>query len=478
MNRLSEKQLLITTIGITVLLCGGLGFLIWRDLNAVRSEETRTTELRAQITDAEREIGQIAAREYRVISDREMADKEVTFLPEESEIETFWEVLERFAVESGVRISEITPNSSRTDSKAKGPIDSVSQVLALRGTVDEFLRFINFVENYDRIINVTEYSINAGETADEDGKVRHGIKLALTTFTYSKKIANTIVSIQSYEKKREHPEVKKWLSRIKIQEKETYTLRTSLGRRDPFENVRRQVQVDVDDGMDRAAQQEMVDNLIEMVRTLQEGIEIEDHLRKIKDLFRLAQQVKENREAMAQLARLLDQVRLENLIRVRELQERFRTEVQVPFLELQERLAKVREEEPRMTLGMVEEIRGRALKAFEAREWKKVEETVRNFMDVSRGGDWVEEEARSLVVEINDLLRRSQVIERFEKRSIEISSILYAPNAVSIAVINRKQFIEGDALDGDGRVIVFEIGENYVIFETEGVEIKRTQNGR
>jgi len=477
-NRLSEKQLLITTIGITVLLCGGLGFLIWRDLNAVRQEEARTTELRAQITDAEREIGQIAPREYRVISDREMADKEVTFLPEESEIETFWEVLERFAVESGVRISEITPNTSRTDSKTKGPIDSVSQVLSLRGTVDEFLRFINFVENYDRIINVTEYSINAGENADEDGKVRHGIKLALTTFTYSKKIANTIVSIQSYEKKREHPEVKKWLSRIKIQEKETYTLRTSLGRRDPFENVRRQVQVDVDDGMDRAAQQEMVDNLLEMVRTLQEGLEIEDHLRKIKDLFRLAQQVKENREAMAQLARLLDQVRLENLIRVRELQERFRTEVQVPFLELQERLAKVREEEPRMTLGMVEEIRGRALKAFEAREWKKVEETVRNFMDVSRAGDWVEEEARSLVVEINDLLRRSQVIERFEKRSIEISSILYAPNAVSIAVINRKQFIEGDALDGDGRVIVFEIGENYVIFETEGVEIKRTQTGR
>ncbi|NJN14213.1 MAG: type 4a pilus biogenesis protein PilO [Planctomycetes bacterium] len=478
MNRLSEKQLLILTIGITVLLCGGIGFLIWKDLESVKEEEEQTSNLRTQIDTAEREIAQTAAREYRVISDREMADKEVAFLPEESEIETFWEVLERFAVESGVRISEITPSTSRGDSKSKGPIDSVSQVLSLRGTVDEFLRFLNFVENYDRIINVTEYSIGAGEVKDEDGKVRHGIKLALTTFTYSKKIANTIVSIQSYDKKKEHPEVKKWLSRIKIQEKETYTLRTSLGRRDPFENVRQRIEVTDNPLVDRAAQQEMVENLVEMIRTLQEGLEIEDHLRKIKDLFRLAQQLKENRESLAQLARLIDQVRGENLVTVRELQERFRTDVQLPFLEIQERLSKVQEDEPRMTLAMVEETRARAFKLFEARDWRKVDELVRNFMDVSRGGDWVEEDARSLVVEINDLLRRSQVIEKFEKRKIDISSILYSPNAVSIAVVNRKQFIEGDALDGDGRVIVFEIGENFVIFETEGVEIKRTLNGK
>jgi len=39
----------------------------------------------------------------------------------------------------------------------------------------------------------------------------------------------------------------------------------------------------------------------------------------------------------------------------------------------------------------------------------------------------------------------------------------------------RQQIGEGDALDADGRVLVVEIGENYVIFETEGVDIKRNQ---
>ena len=45
MNRLSEKQLLILTIGIAVLLTGGLGYLIWSDLQAVREEEQKIKSL-------------------------------------------------------------------------------------------------------------------------------------------------------------------------------------------------------------------------------------------------------------------------------------------------------------------------------------------------------------------------------------------------------------------------------------------------
>ena len=37
-------------------------------------------------------------------------------------------------------------------------------------------------------------SLSAGEAPDEDGKQRHAIRLALTTFTYSKKIASTAAS--------------------------------------------------------------------------------------------------------------------------------------------------------------------------------------------------------------------------------------------------------------------------------------------
>jgi len=472
-SRLSEKQLLILTIGITVLLLSGLSWLIWSDLEAVEEEEAKIEQLEGQIAAAEKEIATIPEREYRVIADREIADKEVAFLPSEEDIESFWEVLERFADEAGIRISEISP--SNMGRRGKGTIQSVPQMLTVRGTIDEFLRFINLVENYERIINVTEYNINAGKEADEDGKVRHGIKLALTTFTYSKRIANTIVSIPQYEKKRQQPAVKRWLSKIKIQEKESYTLRTSLGRRDPFVSARRKIEElgDPETGADRERAEARLESLAESVRTLAADIDIEDTLRERKDIFRLAQQVKENREKMGELARRIDRMRQDKLIRDAILAERFRAEVIVPFDRIKARIELIETEQAPMPLNEVKARYGSIAKKFDEQKWDAVRKGVRTFLDLTRDGDHVVDEARPLVEKIIDLLRRSNVIREFEKKKIVITAIIYSERGMSLAIINAKTKSEGDALDADGRVVIAEVGEDYVIFETEGVEIKK-----
>ncbi|MHC4952690.1 MAG: type 4a pilus biogenesis protein PilO [Planctomycetota bacterium] len=477
MSRLNEKQLLLLTIGVTVLILGGLGWLIWSDLQAVEEEEDKIDQLKQRIAAAETEIATIPEREARVIADREIADREVAFLPSEEDIESFWDVLERFADESGVRISEISPSRGSGRAK-KGPIQTVPQVLTVRGTVDEFIRFINLVENYDRIINVKEYSISSGRDADEDGKIRHGIQLALTTFTYSKKIANTIVSIPQYEKKRQLPEVKRWLSKIKIQEKESYTLRTSLGRRDPFVNARREA--DTSDGPEAGADREraeaLLEGLSESIRTLIADLDVEDELRARKDIFRLAQQVKENRESVHVLSRRIDQMRQEKIFRDPRLSERFTAEVLEPFESIRERIQARDDEQPPMPLSEVKARYETIAKAFDERKWPEVRKGVRSFLDLTREGQHVSEEARTLVEKIVDFQRRSDVIREFAKQKIEITAIIYSPNALSLAIINGKTKSEGDALDTDGRVVIAEVGEDYVIFETEGVEIKRLKS--
>ena len=475
MGRFSEKQLLILTISISFLLSAGLGFLIWRDFRTIEEEQQTIEDLKTQIEAAEGEIKQIPAREHRVIANREISDKEVAFLPEETEIESFWEVLWRFAEESGVQISEITPNVGRRTGKG-GTISEVRQLLSVRGHIDEFIRFINHLENYDRIINVVEYSVRRGDVADEDGKVRHGIRLQLSTFTYSKKIANTIVSITHYEKKREHPEVKQWLSKIKLQEKETYTLRTSLNRRDPFVNIRKPILKagpGPSDGPKIREQEQIVDQLVEMVRSLKEGLDIEDHLRKIKDLFRLAQQQADNREAFTRLKARIDDVQRQKMIKAPALIERMSLEVLQPFNEIKERMGKMQESEPKRSVAEVQEWLTKTKKAFDERNWMEVSKLVHDFRELTKDGERVEDDARSMVAQITGYLKSSQVIQRFEKRRISISTILYSPNQLSVAIINGKQYQAGDALDGDGTVVIVEIGENYVIFETEGVEIKR-----
>jgi Tfp pilus assembly protein PilO/uncharacterized protein YheU (UPF0270 family) len=478
-SRLTEKQLLFLTIGIGVLLAGGLGFLIWSDVKTIGEERATIADLQKQIKAAEGEIALIPQREHRVIANREISDREVAFLPEAEEIENFWEVLERYAEESGVQISEIAPSNSnrRTRRGQKATtISQVPQVMSLRGSVDEFLRFINMIENHDRIINVVEYSITSGDAADDDGFVRHAIRLGLNTFTYSKKITSTIVSISKYEEKREHPEVKKWLSRIKIQEKETYTLQPSLHRRDPFVSIRHRPakpgQVTADEP-NRAVQEGTIDNLVELVHTLLEGLDYEEELQKRGDLWRLQAQRRENRLVYRELNQEIPSAR--NDISIPELQERLKLEVIAPWNDVQKRMDELDKGNPALTRAQVQEWLDKVMKFFDERKWEDVEAEVRAFKDASKQGQHVAAEARELVVRIDDLRRRARVIQNFEKRNIKISTILFSPDGQSVAVINGKQMVEEDSLDTEGLVIVMEIGENYVIFETEGVEIKRMQ---
>ncbi len=479
MNRLTEKQLLIVTIGITLLLTGGLGFLIWSDLKSIEDEELKTTNLKGQIAAADAEILKREEREYRVIANREISDREVAFMPEAAEIENFWDVLERFSVESGVEISEIVPNAARSGGRKKkgkvSTIQSVPQILSLRATTAEFLAFINLLENYERIINVVEFSLSGGKAPDPDGKVRHNIKLMLTTFTYSKKIASTIVSINNYEKKKEHAKVKQWLSRIKIQAKETYTLRTSIGRRDPFVSVRRLPVTtqgpEVSNAEQRARQEQMLEQLVSLVEALADGLDYQEELQKRGDLWRLQAQIKENKEIVSDLNSLLSKAQKE--ITIPELAERLRKEVVDPFERLKKRMGEIIDNNPKMTLDQVTEVRTRVANLFDQRGWGKLGDEVGDFLDASKNGKHVSDEARELVIEILDFRRKAKVIQGFDKRKIEISTIIYSKTGNSIAVINNKTYSEGDALDTNGQIIVVEIGEDHVIFETEGVEIKK-----
>jgi len=307
--------------------------------------------------------------------------------------------------------------------------------------------------------------------------VRHGIRLALTTFTYSKKIASTIVSIPKYEEKKENPEVKKWLSRIKIQEKETYTLQPALGRRDPFVSIRKRPAISTGPGADdvnRPNQIAMIENLIGALAVLNEGLDYEEELQKRGDLWRLQAQKKENRDLYRQLS---DEIPLaQKEITFPDLQDQLKREVLAPWAEIQKRIEAIVQGNPKLTRDQVNEWLNRVQTLFDEKQWADVESQVRQFSDASRKGQHVQEDAKDLVQKIFDMQRSAKVIQAFEKKSIKISTILYSPNGMSVAVINGRQMSEGDALDEQGTIIVVEIGENYVIFETEGVEIKRGQN--
>jgi len=218
----------------------------------------------------------------------------------------------------------------------------------------------------------------------------------------------------------------------------------------------------------------VIENLIGALAVLNEGLDYEEELQKRGDLWRLQAQKKENRDLYRQLS---DEIPLaQKDIAFPDLQDQLKREVLAPWTEIQKRIEAIVQGNPKLTKDQVNEWLNRIDVLFENHQWTEVESQARQFSDASRKGQHVEDDAKDLVQKIFEMQRSAKVIQGFEKKSIKISTILYSPNGMSVAVINGRQMSEGDALDEQGTIIVVEIGENYVIFETEGVEIKRGQN--
>jgi hypothetical protein len=220
-------------------------------------------------------------------------------------------------------------------------------------------------------------------------------------------------------------------------------------------------------------QEGLIENILELVRTLQQGLTFEEELQRRGDLWRLTAQRKENRETYATASESIATANKE--ITVPELRERFKKDVQVPWTAIQKRMEEMKNQNPKLTPAQVQEWVDKISKLYDEKKWAEVENECRAFRDASKNGQHIEDDAKDLVQRIFEFQRSAKVIDTFDKRKIQITTILYSPNGVSVAVINGKQMTVGDALDADGQVVVVEIGENYVIFETEGVEIRKTQ---
>ena len=214
----------------------------------------------------------------------------------------------------------------------------------------------------------------------------------------------------------------------------------------------------------------IIDNIVDLVTTLQQGLTLEEQLMQRGDLWRLTAQRKENADYYNQIVDALATAAKE--ITIPELKDRLKREVLVPWEAIKKRMEEMRNQNPRFTADQVQEYLNRVKKAFDEENWQGVESEARNFRDQSKNGVHVEDDAKDLVQKIFELQRQAKIIDAFYKRKLDISGILYSPRQQSVAIVNGKQMMVGDALDAEGTITCVEIGEDYVVFETEGVEIK------
>jgi Tfp pilus assembly protein PilO len=251
MAKLTQKQQILAIGGgaltVGLLAAGG----VYYAYGLIEEVETSIEQKTQAIAAAEGKIALIPSLEKEVIILRENLDEYVKILPDSTDLNDFLRIINTFERQSGVVGTGLT-SLTKGGAGAKKTAERFSQIeysYDMKATLWQFMKFINAIENYDRFISITGFTITSGgkDKNEElrDGDVVHTIKLTMQTYKYNGKAAGQDVEVPDYEDKRAdlREEIFNRMQAIRI---DKYEHRNSNGRRDIFVDPRQRGDLKID----------------------------------------------------------------------------------------------------------------------------------------------------------------------------------------------------------------------------------------
>jgi len=267
----TQKKQLIAILGSASVICLMAAGGVYHAQGQIEELARVTDEKQQAIVAAETKIAQIPNLEKDVIILRENLDEYVKILPDTKELIAFVRMLHQFERQSGIVGTGLIQKASRAD-KSKNSFAAIEYTYEMTATLWQFLKFVNLIENYERFVSITDFSLATGGKGkgDEtrDGDVVHTVRLTMQTFTYNGKAAGKEVEIPDYAAQREalREEIWKRMQAIKI---EKYEHRGHQGRRDIFIDPRERGDIR-NDGPSTAEQRSLVEKYVTEVTRLRE----------------------------------------------------------------------------------------------------------------------------------------------------------------------------------------------------------------
>ncbi|MDA1194837.1 MAG: hypothetical protein O2894_06600 [Planctomycetota bacterium] len=474
MANLSEKQLLVLTISVAILLTGGLLFLVYQDRTEVETIESEISGLDSRLQTAEMEVRKIPTREDKVLQFRAVEPRELAVLPTEQHIADFHRQLSGFLSTAGMKFQEL-PESSPEDSElAKGIRVTRNRIKGL-GDANAILKFINSIENDPRLVAVKGYKVQAGEPDrdDPEATIIHEVEIELETYHYRPgKASINREHIPGGEERLQDPKMRATIAAFQPERPDTYVLRPAVGRRDPFVDPRRAREF-IDPDAERAefeAQEKIVVELESSYRDVTEILEKEKALESAGDLFRLDRIRREIDDKINNLRARVEQVSVTKAVSVTALQARIDV--------LDENLGRVRTsrapKEVVVTRIVAEKVIEEIREKFESGKYAEIDSLGQSWVSFLRGKE-VMPEAQPVLEEIRLLRDRAKVLAEFGVMTFKIGGrIVDRENpARSVVQINGKYLRVGDPIDGKGLVRLLEIGLDSVAFGYKDETIRR-----
>ena len=473
MAQLSERQRLWVTIGASVLLSGGITALVFMDRQEIQDTDGEIQALEEQISAADVEIKKTKDREDKVIVFREVAPRELEILPQRQQIADFHANLTMFLTQAGAKLTKIPENAPKESELARG-VYVTPNTIECEADSASLLRLVNMIEIDPRLVSVVGLKIHGGSRQkDADHAPTHKVTLNLETYFYNPPATGVkMVQIPNVEMRLDDPKIHQEIASFQPERRDSYTLRPSASRRDPFVDMRREVVVE-----DPAAtavrykgEETTTVDVEKRLDELREKSEIEKALIAKGNLFE-ADRIGQEIDLLLNELKL----RLANITSLKSVSfpdlagrvEHTRTST--------EEVALIRKKQPReltITLAVATMTRDLIAAAFRKGDYAEVSSLSVAWEQFCRGKS-VDPASQALLDEIKTFRRRSKTLAEFHQKAIHITAVILNPNqpSQSVALINGKSLRVGDALDEGGQVQVQGIARDGVQFVYMGETI-------
>lgn len=474
MGRFSEKQLTIMTVVVAVIITGLFSGLIYKDLEQIDAKTAEIEEAKIDIAAADAEIQRMPARETDVIVFREIVQRDAAILPDESEINKFINIIGEFEKTSGVVVTQVTGLSRRGREKSKEAIIKIPLKLSVLGSIDQFLKFMNLFENYDRFVNIKSFQISRGSVPDEEGVVQHSIGMELETYQYNPKGGPTLrVDIPNYERRKQELAIQKRIRQSDQAQIEKYMLKPRISRRDPLLDPREEEVADDGDSVDPEVkyqeERELLEELILNVAILQDDVKFENKLRQERDFMRFGAIAGAIDQKIGELDVSISEALTMKKFTIPELRADFVAKVVEPYETIKEK-RKSQVTEVVVTRGQVHDWLRQMQDKFDAGLYPDVIKAYEGYIRLTEGKK-IGPDAVPLQEQIVVLARQAHVIARFEEENLKIDGTVIDPQRSSFAIINGQILAEGAAVDSEGKIRIHKIKSDQIEFMYQGVLI-------
>lgn len=237
----SQKKMLLTIGGATLGVCVAAGGGVYYTNGLIEEVNQQVAQKQGEIAAAKQKLAKVPSLEKEVVILRENLGEYVKILPDEQELTEFLRMLNTFEKQSGIKGMGLTEKPMR--GRVAGRFVPIQYTYQIDATLWQGLKFMNLIENYERFVSITDFSIKPGKRkgneAIVEGEAVHDITLSIQTYQYNPPAAGKEVEIPKYADRREELSEEIWK---RMQEQliqiEHHEHKGQQGRRDIFVDPR------------------------------------------------------------------------------------------------------------------------------------------------------------------------------------------------------------------------------------------------